>query len=42
VQTRVCVWAQRRFGDGAHAPVTEALVTMVAVDGDGQPTALSA
>jgi len=41
VQTRVCVWAQRRFGDGAHASVTEALVTMVAVDGDGHPIPLS-
>ncbi len=41
VQTRVCVWAQRRFGDGGHIPVTEAHVTMVAVDSDGQPTALS-
>ena len=34
VQTRVCVWAQRRFGDGEHIPVTEAHVTMVAVDGE--------
>ena len=41
VQTRVCVWAQRRFGDGAHAPVTEAHVTMGAVDDDGNPTPLS-
>lgn len=41
VQTRVCVWAQRRFGDGEHIPVTEANVTMVAVDGDGHPTPLA-
>ena len=41
VQTRVCVWAQRRFGDGGHIPVTEAHVTMVAVDGDGHPTPLA-
>jgi acyl-CoA thioesterase YciA len=41
VQTRVCVWAQRRFGDGGHIPVTEAHVTMVAVDSDGTPTPLS-
>jgi len=41
VQTRVCVWAQRRFGDGGHIPVTEAQVTMVAVDPEGKPTPLS-
>jgi acyl-CoA thioesterase YciA len=41
VQTRVCVWAQRRFGDGEHIPVTEAHVTMVAVDSDGKPTPLA-
>ena len=41
VQTRVCVWAQRRFGDGAHVPVTEARVTMVAVDAEGAPTPLN-
>ena len=41
VQTRVCVWAQRRFGDGGHIPVTEAHVTMVAVDSDGHPTPLA-
>ncbi len=41
VQTRICVWAQRRFGDGGHIPVTEAHVTMVAVDPDGNPTPLS-
>ena len=41
VQTRVCVWAQRRFGDGGHIPVTEAHVTMVAVDPDGKPTPLA-
>jgi len=42
VETRVCVWAQRRFGDGGHIPVTEAHVTMVAVDQDGRPTPLQA
>ncbi len=42
VETRVCVWAQRRFGDGGHIPVTEAHVTMVAVGEDGKPTPLSA
>ncbi len=41
VQTRVYVWAQRRFGDGAHVSVTEAHVTMVAVDPDGKPTPLA-
>jgi len=41
VQTRIYVWSQRRFGDGAHIPVTEAHVTMVAVDADGRPTPLS-
>ncbi len=40
VATRVCVWAQRRFGDGGHIPVTEAHVTMVAVGEDGKPTPL--
>ena len=40
VETRVCVWAQRRFGDGGHIPVTEAHVTMVAVGEDGKPTPL--
>ena len=34
---RVCVWAERRFGEegGARIPVTEAQVTMVAVDSQG-------
>jgi acyl-CoA thioesterase YciA len=41
VETRVCVWAQRAFGDGGHIPVTEALVTMVAVGEDGKPTPLA-
>ena len=41
VRTRVCVWAQRRFGDGGHIPVTEAQVTMVAVDPEGNPTPLA-
>ena len=41
VQMRVSVWAQRRFGDGGHIAVTEALVTMVAVDSEGHPTPLN-
>jgi acyl-CoA thioesterase YciA len=41
VRTRVSVWAQRRFGDGGHLAVTEALVTMVAVDSEGHPTPLT-
>ena len=32
------VWAQRRFGGGEVDYVTEATVTMVAVDEDGRPT----
>lgn len=33
----VTVWSQRRFGGGEHAYVTEAEVTMVAVDDDFKP-----
>lgn len=32
VTVRVSVWAQRRFGAIERSPVTEALVTLVAVD----------
>ena len=34
----VAVWSQRRFGGGEQIYVTEAEVTMVAVDDDFQPT----
>jgi acyl-CoA thioesterase YciA len=34
----VSVWAQRRFGGGSFVHVTEADVTMVAVDDDFKPT----
>lgn len=37
VTVRVNVWAQRRFGHYAEIPVTEAQVTMVAVDDDLKP-----
>ncbi|MEZ5974018.1 MAG: acyl-CoA thioesterase [Planctomycetota bacterium] len=37
IQVQVSVWAQRRFGGGQHAHVTEAQVTMVAVDTDFHP-----
>ncbi|MED6334746.1 MAG: acyl-CoA thioesterase [Planctomycetota bacterium] len=37
VQVKVSVWSQRHFGGGEAIPVTEALVTMVAVDDDGKP-----
>ena len=33
----VAVWAHRRFGGGAHEYVTEAEVTMVAVNDQGRP-----
>ena len=38
ITVRVCVWAERRFGETAaeRDPVTEALVTMVAVDENGR------
>ena len=37
IRIHVSVWAQRRFGGGEHEPVTEATVTMVAVDDDFHP-----
>ncbi len=37
ITVHVSVWAQRRFGGGAHAYVTEAQVTMVAVDKEFKP-----
>jgi acyl-CoA thioesterase YciA len=38
ITVHVSVWAQRRFGGGEFVHVTEADVTMVAVDENGQPT----
>jgi acyl-CoA thioesterase YciA len=38
ITAHVSVWAQRRFGGGEFAHVTEADVTMVAVDDEGKPT----
>lgn len=40
VSVKVEVWAQRRFGGGQHTFVTEALVTLVAVDDDLNPVPL--
>ena len=40
VTVHVAVWAQRRFGGGEQKYVTEAEVTMVAVDDDFKPTPL--
>ncbi len=40
VQTEVNVWAERRFSDGADVQVTEATVTMVAVNDKGDPVPL--
>lgn len=40
ITAHVSVWAQRRFGGGEFVHVTEADVTMVAVDDDGKPTPL--
>ncbi len=37
IAVQVSVWAQRRFGGGHQAHVTEAQVTMVAVDTNFQP-----
>ena len=37
ITVHVSVWAQRRFGGGEIQYVTEAEVTMVAVDHDFQP-----
>lgn len=41
ITVHVSVWAQRRFGGGEFVHVTEADVTMVAVDESGKPTAVS-
>ena len=43
ITVRVCVWAERRFGDkrGGRVQVTEALVTMVAVDAQGSKVPVS-
>ncbi|MBL8860237.1 MAG: acyl-CoA thioesterase [Planctomycetes bacterium] len=38
ITAHVSVWAQRKFGGGTHVHVTEADVTMVAVDDQFQPT----
>lgn len=38
ITVKVEVWACRRFGGGSHEYVTEAEVTMVAVDANGRPT----
>lgn len=38
ITVHVSVWAQRRFGGGEFVHVTEADVTMVAVDDDFRPT----
>jgi len=38
IRVYVNVWAQRRFGGGEHVFVTDAHVTMVAVDDDFKPT----
>ena len=40
VRVRVCVWAERQFADGAQVPVTEAEVTMVATNEEGEPIPL--
>ena len=37
ITVHVSVWAQRRFGGGQHVHVTEADVTMVAIDDDFKP-----
>ncbi|MEM7305972.1 MAG: hotdog domain-containing protein, partial [Planctomycetota bacterium] len=43
ITVRVCVWAERRFGgdDGTRTQVTEAQVTMVAVDQSGNKVPVS-
>lgn len=38
ITAHVSVWAQRKFGGGTFVHVTEAHVTMVAVDDDFKPT----
>ncbi len=40
VRVKVSVWAERRFADGDQVQVTEAEVTMVAVDDEGKKTAI--
>ncbi len=40
ITVHVSVWAQRRFGGGEFVHVTEADVTMVAVDDEGRSTPL--
>lgn len=40
IKVYVGVWAQRRFGGGDHVFVTDAEVTMVAVDDEFKPTPL--
>ena len=40
ITIHVAVWAQRRFGGGEREYVTEAEVTMVAVDDQGKPVAV--
>ena len=42
ITVRILVWAQRRFGAKARIPVTEAEVTLVAVDEDMRPTPIEA
>ncbi len=37
IRVKVSVWSRRRFGSGAEIEVTEAFVTMVAVDDDLKP-----
>lgn len=37
IRVRVNVWAQRQFGGGERVPVTEAHVTVVAVDDEMRP-----
>jgi acyl-CoA thioesterase YciA len=41
ITVHVSVWAQRRFGGGEFVHVTEADVTMVAVDDEFKPTPIS-
>ncbi len=41
IRTRVAVWAKRRFGGGADVHVTTAYVTLVAVDDELKPVAIS-
>ena len=40
IKIYVNVWAQRRFGGGDHVFVTDAHVTMVAVDEENRPRAI--